>query len=71
LSKNKLKLRGDRDSCAQCFANLQKQRLIHKYTISSTSGKKLEDIKMNTYVSMKIDEALMNGDSEVVISILC
>ncbi len=71
MSKGKLKLRGDRDSCAQCFANLLKKRLIHKYTISLTIGKKLEDITMNTYVSMKIDEALMNGDSEVVISILC
>jgi len=65
FGKNELTLRGDRDSCSQCFANLRNQRLIHKYSMFSKAGKKSEEIKMNMYVSMKIDEALTNGESNV------
>jgi hypothetical protein len=62
-------LLGDLDSCSQCFFNLQKEKLIHQYTILSESGKKLEETKMNMYVSLKIDEAFAVGDPRVNISV--
>ena len=58
--KRELTLRGDHDSCSQCFANLHKKRSIQKYSISSGTGK-----KFNMYISMKLDEALATGDSNV------
>ncbi len=63
--KRELTLRGDHDSCSQCFANLHKQRSIQKYSISPGTGKKSDEIKFNMYTSMKIDEALATGDSNV------
>jgi len=65
FGKNELTLRGDRDSCSQCFANLRNQRLTNKYSMFNKTGRKREEITMNMYVSMKIDEALTNGESNV------
>jgi hypothetical protein len=65
IPKGELRLRGDRESCTQCFANLQKQRLIHQYNIYCNTGKGTEEIELNLYVSMKIDETLAIGDSKV------
>ncbi len=63
--KGNLILRGDRDSCSQCFANLQKRRSINKYNINKKTGEKYDEIQLNMYVSMKIDEAITNGESNV------
>jgi hypothetical protein len=65
FGKGELILRGDCDSCSQCFANLRNQRLISKYSLYSKTGRKHGEIKMNMYVSMKIDEAFTNGESNV------
>ncbi|CAF1185528.1 unnamed protein product [Rotaria sordida] len=64
FSKNKLILRGDRESCSQCFANLRQERLIHKYYIYKT-GNISNEIKLNTYESMKIDEAFSVDKSKI------
>ncbi|CAF0976457.1 unnamed protein product [Rotaria sp. Silwood1] len=64
FSKNKLILHGDRESCLQCFDNLRPDRLIYEYYIYN-NGKKFKEIKMNTYESMKIDEALSVGEAKI------
>ncbi|CAF0723972.1 unnamed protein product [Adineta steineri] len=60
-----LVLRGDRESCSQCFANIRKPRLISKYSILYANGHKSEEMKLNTYVSLKIDEARSTNDSRL------
>jgi hypothetical protein len=69
FTKDELILRGDRDSCLQCFANLRNQRLIHKYNIIEKTRKSVE-IELNMYISMKIDEAFTNNESNVNILFL-
>ncbi|CAF4131196.1 unnamed protein product [Rotaria sp. Silwood2] len=62
FSKNKLILRGDHESCSQCFSNLRQESFIYKYSICYIE-KTSDEIKMNTYESMKIDEAFLVGES--------
>lgn len=61
---NQLKLIGDRASCSQCFANLRSDKSVHQYYISQ-SGNKFRRLELNAYQSMKIDEAILVGRSDV------
>ncbi|UJR14273.1 hypothetical protein I4U23_001263 [Adineta vaga] len=66
-SKERLILHGDQDSCSQCFANLRRQRLVHRYYYTLKTKFKTEEIKLNTFVTLQIDEAKGNGESSILI----
>ncbi|CAF3452342.1 unnamed protein product [Rotaria socialis] len=66
FSKNELRLFGDHDSCTQCYANLRPESSIFKYYIYR-NGKKSDEIKMNMYQSLKIDEAILVNESKILI----
>ncbi len=63
--KDKLTVHGDLDSCLQCFFNLRNRNKIYKYSIYKKTARGSEDIDLNMYVSMKIDEAYANDESNV------
>lgn len=66
FAENKLTLRSTRESCSQCFANLRQPEGVYKHYISTKSkAKNNEEIKLNTYVSLKIEETIANGESTV------
>ncbi|CAF0739301.1 unnamed protein product [Adineta ricciae] len=66
-SKGKLILQGDSESCSQCFSNLRGQQPVYKYYLLSKNKSKNEEIPLNTYVTLKIDEAKGNGESMISI----
>lgn len=66
-SKGKLILQGDSESCSQCFSNLRGQQPVHKYYLLSKNKSKNEEIPLNAYITLKIDEAKGNGDSMISI----
>ncbi|CAM4861251.1 unnamed protein product [Rotaria socialis] len=66
FSKNELRLFGDHDSCTQCYANLRPESSIFKYYIYR-NGKTSDEIKMNMYQSLKIDEAILVNESKILI----
>ena len=55
-------LRGDRQSCDQCFANLSANTDICQYTYQSDDDD--EEI-FNPFLSLKIDQALTLGETEI------
>lgn len=56
-SRQELILRGDMDSCFQCFFNLRQGKKVHQYTY--------EEKLINSYISLKIDEAIAVGESNI------
>jgi hypothetical protein len=63
--KDKLTVHGDLDSCSQCLSNLQNRRQIYKYFTYKKTVKGSQENYLNMYVSMKIDEAIANDESNV------
>lgn len=61
-----LKLCGDQDSCFQCFYNLRKGKNVHQYSyVFSQDEGKMDTNKMNSFISLKIDEAFAVNESNV------
>lgn len=67
FSKNELILRGDTSSCSQCLMNLRNPRRFFDYSISKRIDHTTRDIPLNMHVCMKIDEALGNQESMVIV----
>jgi hypothetical protein len=60
--REELKLCGDRDSCFQCFFNLCQDKKVYQYSyVSTENGEKI----INSFISLKIDEAFAVGESNV------
>ncbi|CAF4339246.1 unnamed protein product [Rotaria sp. Silwood2] len=67
-SKTELKLIGDRDSCYQCFFNLRRDKKVYQYSyVLSQHGEKSDEIKLNSFISLKIDEAFALAESNICI----
>jgi hypothetical protein len=65
-SREELTLRGDRDSCLQCFFNLRQGKKVHQYSyVSTQNGEKSDEKSFNSYISLKIDEAFAVGETNV------
>ena len=70
LSK-KLILRGDRESRLQCFFNLCPEKSTHQYSyVFTEKGEKSKEEQFNSYISLKIDEALAAGEATVCFLLL-
>lgn len=68
-SSEKLTLRGDRESCLQCFFNLCPGKCVHQYSyVFTEKGEKSEEKQFNSYISLKIDEAFAAGETMVCFS---
>lgn len=64
--RNELKLIGDQNSCFQCIFNLQQKKKVHQYSyIAIEDEEKSNEIKLNSFVSLKIDEAFSIKESTV------
>jgi hypothetical protein len=57
-SRKELILRGDRDSCFQCFFNLRQGKKVYQYNYN-------DEKIIHPYISLKIDEAFAVGESNV------
>jgi hypothetical protein len=57
-SRQELTLRGDINSCFQCFFNLRQGKQVYQYTYQ-------EETIINSYISLKINEAFAVGESNV------
>ncbi|CAF0869430.1 unnamed protein product [Rotaria sp. Silwood1] len=67
-SKNELKLIGDHDSCFQCFFNLCQNKKVYQYSyVLTQDGEKIDEIKLNSFISLKIDEAFVVKESNIYI----
>ncbi|UJR29352.1 hypothetical protein I4U23_010564 [Adineta vaga] len=65
-SRSELILRGDHESCLQCFSNLRQEKYIHQYSyVFTENGEKSEEIQFNSYISLKIDEAFTVGEKNI------
>ena len=65
FTRGVLMLRGDRDSCSQCFANLRNERKVSRFLLYDNTKKPSKEISLNTYVSLKIEESIGNDDNDV------
>ena len=64
--RKELKLSGDKESCFQCFFNLRQDKKIHQYTyVFTKNGEKSDENKINSFISLKIDEAFAVEESNV------
>ncbi|CAF1139371.1 unnamed protein product [Adineta steineri] len=69
LSRKEITLRGDRESCLQCFFNLRQGKKIHEYSYAITvNGEKTSEEKFNSYISLKIDEAFAVVETNIRIN---
>ncbi|CAF0967945.1 unnamed protein product [Rotaria sordida] len=67
-SKNELKVSGDRDSCFQCLFNIRQNKKVYQYSyVLTENGEKSDEIKFNSFISLKIDEAFALEESNVSI----
>ena len=74
-SRQELTLRGDIDSCFQCFFNLRQGKKVYQYTYQTNSNEGNnndeeeggEESIINSYISLKIDEASAVGESNISI----
>lgn len=65
FTRGVLMLRGDHDSCSQCFANLRNERKVSRFLLYDNTKKPSKEISLNTYVSLKIEESIGNDDNDV------
>ncbi|CAF3313561.1 unnamed protein product [Rotaria socialis] len=67
--RKELKLYGDKDSCFQCFSNLRHDKKVHQYTYVFTQhGEKSDENKINSFISLKIDEAFAVEESNICVN---
>ncbi|CAF3905647.1 unnamed protein product, partial [Rotaria sp. Silwood1] len=67
-SKNELNLIGNQDSCFQCFFNLCQNKKVYQYSyVLTQDGEKIDEIKLNSFISLKIDEAFVVKESNIYI----
>ena len=57
-NREELTIRGDRDSCLQCFYNLSQRNKVFQYTFN-------QEKILNNYISLHIDQALSAGETNV------
>lgn len=62
FSREEILFRGDRDSCFQCFFNLCQEKKFYQYSYLSIDD---DEKLLNPFISIKIDETIINGESNV------
>ena len=62
FNRKELILRGDRQSCDQCFHNFVKENNVCQYTYQFDDD---DDEIFNSFISLKIDQASSIGEKEI------